>query len=88
LQKYRGFEFLEPLVSEMIREDPATRPSMDEVVARFDKIRAKLGDWKLRGRLVKKQEDGLVAFAKDVRHVFRTIKFIARRYPAVPTPCS
>ncbi|KAJ6496860.1 hypothetical protein DFH09DRAFT_945771 [Mycena vulgaris] len=43
-----GFEFMRPLVSDMVQDDPAKRPTIDEVVARFDEIRAGLSSWKLR----------------------------------------
>ncbi|KAJ6496871.1 hypothetical protein DFH09DRAFT_1103500 [Mycena vulgaris] len=43
-----GFAFMRPLVSDMVQDDPAKRPTIDEVVARFDEIRAGLSSWKLR----------------------------------------
>jgi serine/threonine protein kinase len=43
MQKYIGFEFMEPLVTDMVQNDPTKRPTMDEVVTRFSEIRGKLG---------------------------------------------
>ncbi|KAH9914996.1 hypothetical protein B0H21DRAFT_828220 [Amylocystis lapponica] len=86
LQRYRGLEFLDALVADMVHSDPTKRPSMTEVVSRFDGIRSKLKYWKLRARLAARQEIGIVTFLKDVRHAFRTVNFIIRRYPPVPTP--
>jgi len=87
-ERYYGLDFLKPLVMDMVRDDPTKRPTMEEVVSRFDEIRATLKRWKLRGRLVARRENNLVKLLKDVRHVFRTAKFIVRRYPPVPTPTS
>lgn len=43
LKEYRGFSFMRRLVSDMVQDDPAKRPTIDEVVTRFEKIRHKLG---------------------------------------------
>ena len=85
-QQYEGFEFLEPLIADMVQDDPAARPTMEEVVARFDDIQAKLKYWKLRERLVRKGESPLIKFLKNVRHVYRTTKFILSFRSPVPTP--
>ena len=37
-QKYNGFQFIQPLITDMVQEDPAKRPTMDEVVTRFAEI--------------------------------------------------
>ncbi|KAH9978287.1 hypothetical protein BJV74DRAFT_901150 [Russula compacta] len=36
-QKYHGFEFMEPLIADMVQSDPTQHPKMDEVVDRFFK---------------------------------------------------
>ncbi|KAJ3856534.1 hypothetical protein EV368DRAFT_32205 [Lentinula lateritia] len=46
----RNLEFLQELVFDMTHDDPQKRPTMDEVVARFGKIRKGLSWWKLRSR--------------------------------------
>ncbi|KAJ6590333.1 hypothetical protein B0H10DRAFT_2092561, partial [Mycena sp. CBHHK59/15] len=46
----RGFEFMEPLVADMVQTDPSLRPEMDEVVRRFGDIVQGLSSWKLRSR--------------------------------------
>ncbi|KAJ7148994.1 hypothetical protein C8R43DRAFT_925245, partial [Mycena crocata] len=51
-KKY-GFEFMKALADDMTAEDPAKRPTMDEVVERFAVIRNGLSSWKLRSRVVK-----------------------------------
>jgi len=41
MQKFQGFEFIEPLVTDMVQDDPTKRPKMDEVVTRFHEIKGK-----------------------------------------------
>ncbi len=56
IQKCKGFEFMEALVTDMVQDDPTKRPTMDKVVARFSEIRGKLNSWKLRSRIARKNE--------------------------------
>ncbi|KAJ7782417.1 kinase-like domain-containing protein [Mycena maculata] len=79
-----GFEFLRPLMADMVQDDPTRRPTMDEVVQRFEKIICGLNQRKLRSRVVKVQ-DGL-NYYYAVTHWFRKLFLIIRRYPAIPSP--
>ncbi|KAH9922035.1 hypothetical protein B0H21DRAFT_177108 [Amylocystis lapponica] len=88
LQAYYGLHFLDALVADMVQSDPTKRPPMNEVVSRFEDTSSKLRHWKLRSRLVARRETGMVTFLKNVRHIFRTVKFIVRRYAPIPTPTS
>jgi len=81
-----GFEFIEGLVADMVQDDPQKRPSMDEVVSRFDQIRNGLSSWKLRSRIVNRDEPRFLGFFRSVVHWTRGIGRIVRRIPAVPTP--
>jgi hypothetical protein len=47
---------MEPLVADMVQDDPAKRPKMDEVVSRFREIEGKLSTWKLRSRIDRRDE--------------------------------
>ncbi|KAH9937750.1 hypothetical protein B0H21DRAFT_758148 [Amylocystis lapponica] len=85
---YFGLDFLFPLVADMVQADPTKRPAIDDVVSRFDELRSKLSYWTLRARLVGREETALRRVLKNIRHAFRTAKFIIRRYPAIPTPSS
>ncbi|KAJ6603309.1 hypothetical protein DFH09DRAFT_1354580 [Mycena vulgaris] len=80
-----GFEFMRPLVSDMVQDDPAKRPTIDEVVARFDEIRAGLSSWKLRSRVVKKS-DFRFNIPRILSHWVRRVGYIVMRVPAIPTP--
>ncbi|KAH0830127.1 hypothetical protein J3R83DRAFT_1473 [Lanmaoa asiatica] len=83
-----GFEFMEHLVADMVQANPSNRPNMDEVVARFNEIRAGLSNWKLRSRVVDKEEEKIERVTRSVSHWARRIGFVARGVPAVPTPAS
>lgn len=87
-QTKNGFEFMEHLVADMVQADPSNRPNMDEVVARFNKICAGLSSWKLRSRVVDKDEEKIERVTRSVHHWARRIRFVAAGVPAVPTPAS
>ncbi|KAJ3999202.1 kinase-like domain-containing protein [Lentinula boryana] len=81
-----GFEFLRPLVDDMIMDDPSERPSMDEVALRFFDIIDKLPWWKLRARAVKKDEFPLAKPFRALYHVFWTASMMLLLKPAIPSP--
>ena len=79
---------MEPLVADMVQANPSDRPNMDEVVVRFNEICAGLSSWKLRSRVVDKEEDKVERVTRSVSHWARRIGFVTRGVPAVPTPAS
>jgi hypothetical protein len=85
-QKKPGFEFMIPLVADMVQDDPLRRPSMDEVVSRFEDIRRGLSSWKLRSRVYNQKEHLVMAFFHSISHWTRRIGFIINRVPSVPSP--
>jgi len=84
LKEYKGFEFILPLVSDMVQEDPAKRPTIDQVVSRFADMQKKLGTFKLRARVGLKDDESFGA-VRDFAHIFTTIKYALKGLPAVPT---
>jgi hypothetical protein len=85
-QKYNGFEFIQPLITDMVQEDPAKRPTMDEVGTRFAEIQGKLSTWKLRSRMVRNNEIWPVAAWRALKHWRRTIGYALTRKGAIPEP--
>jgi hypothetical protein len=85
-QRNLGFEFLEKLVTGMVQSDPAKRPTMEQVVARFDEICGRLSSWKLRSRVVRRKDSYLLGFFRGVVHWNRRTRFVIRRIPALPSP--
>jgi len=86
IQKCKGFEFLESLISSMVQEDPGKRPNMDEVVSRFSEIKSKLSTWKLRSRITRRDEIWPVAAWRSVAHWYRTVGYVVAYKAAIPEP--
>jgi len=86
LQAFHGVKFMQPLVDDMVHDDPAERPNIAQVAARFSEIRGTLGYWTLRSRLVKRDEMWIMRFIRNIRHVYRTIRYIVTGRAAIPTP--
>ncbi|KAG1848167.1 kinase-like domain-containing protein [Suillus tomentosus] len=84
LNTKKGFEFLKPLVDDMVQDDPRKRPTMDAVVERFESIRQQLSTWKLRSRVISKDEGPFENLYRGVTHWSRRIGFIVKRTPAIP----
>lgn len=73
-------------MKDMTQSDPSKRPTSAEVADRFSKIRSTLGGWKLRSRLVHKNEVGSDKILNDIIHFFRTTKYLVFLRPAIPSP--
>lgn len=86
LNTKKGFEFLKPLVDDMVQDDPHKRPTMEVVVERFESIRQQLSTWKLRSRVISQDEGPFENIYRGVTHWSRRIGFIVKRAPAVPRP--
>ncbi|KAH8989695.1 kinase-like domain-containing protein [Lactarius akahatsu] len=86
MQKCKGFEFIESLITDMVQEDPEKRPNMDEVVSRFSDIKSKLSTWKLRSRIARQHEVWPVAAWRSVGHWYRTVGYVVGRKAAIPEP--
>ncbi|KAJ7070404.1 hypothetical protein B0H15DRAFT_793513, partial [Mycena belliarum] len=81
-QKY-GFEFMKALADDMVGEDPAKRPNIDEVIERVDAIRGGLWSWKLCSRDVRARD--FPNPSRPVRHWLRRVLYIICRMPSVPS---
>ena len=79
---------MQPLIDDMVHQDPSKRPTMDEVVERFHAIQFNLSSWKLRSRVVDKEESLLDGVFRGTSHWMRRVKFMARGVSAIPTPTS
>ena len=79
---------MQPLIDDMVHQDPSKRPTMDEVMERFHVIRSNLSSWKLRSRVVDKEESLLDGVFRGTSHWMRRVKLMARGVSAIPTPTS
>ncbi|KAH9937740.1 hypothetical protein B0H21DRAFT_758124 [Amylocystis lapponica] len=83
-QKYYGVESLEPLVADMIQADPQSRPTIDEVIARFAEIQRAQPSILFRIRLVGKQDTILTRINLEMGHLKRQVNYSVRGLPAIP----
>jgi hypothetical protein len=79
-----GFEFMKPLVDDMVQDDPQKRPTMDEVVARFEAIQKSLSSWKLRSRVVPRKDKFFPGIIHGAQHWIRRIGFTLSGVPPIP----
>jgi len=86
LQQSRGLEFMAPLMTEMVKDDPSQRPTIDEVVRSFKTIQRSLSWFKLRSRLVYNDEGPFRRVGRSIGHTFRTFFHVICLRPAVPVP--
>ena len=79
---------MKPLVNDMVQDDPAKRPTVHEVVSRFNKLRRSLFWWKLRSRLIYKEDEGETVWNiyRVTMHFFRTTSDILAFRSATPKP--
>ena len=76
---------MKPLINDMMKQDPSERPTMDEVVERFQAIRTGLSRWKLRSRIRPDHEPFFLRVIRSVTHNARHILYSLRGFPSLPT---
>ena len=78
---------MEPLISRMVDEDPAKRPTMNEVVTSFKEIISKSSFLRLRARLVERKDGPIMNLFKSIYHVScHTIPHVVTFRAALPSP--
>ena len=85
-QVYRGFDFMKDLIDDMVQADPGKRPTIEEVESRFNEKFHRLTRWKLRSRLVRKNEWLIERGIYGIVHAIRTAKYLMKRLPPLPVP--
>jgi hypothetical protein len=73
-----------PLVADMIQDEPSNRPTIDQVVARFEPIYRSLNTSQLRSRAVQRKENDIIGWWRDSIHFFRRMRFTLQRIPPIP----
>jgi len=72
------------LVDNMVQDDPKQRPTMKEIVSRFQDIVKGLSSWKLRSRIVVVTEKPSRRIRRSIVHWVKRAAFVVWRIPAVP----
>ncbi|KAJ7760918.1 hypothetical protein B0H16DRAFT_1312522 [Mycena metata] len=78
------FEFMRPLVTNMVNVDLAKRPTIDEVILRFEKTKSGLSSWKLPSRVRIKDEIQILNIPRILGHWKRRIRYIVDGNPPIP----
>lgn len=86
LMKGNGFEFMQTLVDVMTDENPEKRPTIEQVIERFDHIRISLSNFKLRSPISLKKDPRLFTAFRHVRQLIRTGRYIVLKKAAIPIP--
>ena len=86
LQKLSGSdsEVIDELIVDMVQEEPAKRPKIDEVISRFAALRESPPKKALYERLVDREGDPVAKTSRNLVHRIRTISYILRGIPPVP----
>jgi hypothetical protein len=84
LQVHNGFEFMVGLVEEMTNENPAERPTIEDVISRISRIRDSLSEFKLRSLIMSKKDPSLITTYRWSRQVVRTVEYIIWQKAAIP----
>jgi len=75
---------MQDLIDEMTHVSPAKRPSIEEVVAKFSRIRESLSGFKLRSTMIAKHDPSLFSMFRHARQALRTIRYICLHKAAIP----
>ncbi|KAH9970469.1 hypothetical protein BJV74DRAFT_867042 [Russula compacta] len=86
MRKFKGFEFMRELVDAMTDDNPAKRPSIEEVVKRFRDIRRSLSPIKLRSPITPKEDPTSFTVFRHARQLTRSFLYVIHRRPAIPMP--
>ncbi|TFK74315.1 hypothetical protein BDN72DRAFT_833667 [Pluteus cervinus] len=82
---YYGAGFLNPLIKDMVQKDPEKRPTIDEVMTRFEAICKKLSDQKLRSRPIPRKGRIIKGIRNHLEHRKRMKEYIEQGIPAIPS---
>jgi hypothetical protein len=72
------------LIDAMTDENPAERPTIEEVIEKFDEIRSSLSTVKLRTPMISKKDPRIFTVFRHARQLTRTLLYVIQRIPAVP----
>ncbi|KAI1795560.1 kinase-like domain-containing protein [Ganoderma leucocontextum] len=86
LERAYGFEFMQPLINDMVQKDPSKRPTVGQARSRFEELRGSLSERKLRSRVVYGDEFAVTGLFRSLKHYFRARKHAWQGTSALPTP--
>jgi hypothetical protein len=75
---------MKELVDAMTDENPAKRPTIEEVLLKFDRIRLSLSAVKLRSPITPKNDPTLFILSRHAMQLYHTLLYFIQRRPAIP----
>jgi hypothetical protein len=75
---------MDALIADMVQDEPSRRPSINQVVERFSRIRKDLKNSKLRARIPDRNEGVLKALYRGLTHFGQRAQYTIGGLPAVP----
>ncbi|KAJ7140491.1 hypothetical protein C8R43DRAFT_892745 [Mycena crocata] len=82
--RIKGLDFVVPLIADMVHDEPTKRPTMDEVVERFENIRSGLSLGKLRSRALRDEDRPIIDFSHTLTYFGRRVRYVLSKVPAIP----
>jgi hypothetical protein len=77
---------MEDLIDAMTNEDPAKRPTIEEVIERFSEVLGSLRTTKLRSALTSRKGPRVFDVIRQARQYLFTIQYTFFRQAAIPNP--
>jgi hypothetical protein len=75
---------MQDLISEMTHVNPAKRPLIEDIVAKFSDIRESLSGFKLRSPIISKHKPSLFSVFQRAKQALRTVQYIFSHEAAIP----
>ncbi|KAF8265696.1 hypothetical protein EI94DRAFT_1588059 [Lactarius quietus] len=86
MKKFRGIRFMEELIDAMTNEDPAKRPSIEEVIEQFTVVLGSLRTTKLRSALTSRKVPRIFSVILQAKQYLLTAQYTFFRQAAIPNP--
>ena len=77
---------MEELVEAMTDENPAMRPTIEQVIEKFEHIQGSLSVIKLCSPIASKKDPIIFTVFRHALQVARTVPYVIHRRPAIPIP--
>ena len=74
------------LVDAMTAVEPSKRPTIEEVITKFARIRESLNVAKLRSPITSSRDPSVITAFRYTSQAIRTVQYIILQKPAIPEP--
>jgi hypothetical protein len=77
---------MKDLVETMTAVEPSKRPMIEDVIAKFARIRESLSVAKLRSPITSSRDSSVITAFRYTSQAIRTVQYIILQKPAIPEP--